>query len=70
MWGGHGGGGGGGMGMGHGGLDDEELGQIYNHDVVKRLYPYLKSQMGLFSLAMAMMAPAPVQIPSTAEMIG
>ena len=55
MWGGHAGGGGGGVGLGHGGLDDEELGQIYNHDVVKRLYPYLKSQMGLFSLAMVMM---------------
>ena len=53
MWGGHGGGGF--HGGGPGSLDDEELGQLYNHDVVKRLYPYLKTQMGMFSLAMLMM---------------
>ena len=60
MWGGHGGGGGwhgGGHGWhgGHGGLDDEELGQVYNHQVIRRLYPYFRVRLGLFMLAMVMM---------------
>ena len=42
-------------GMGPGGLDDDDRGQIYNHEVIKRLFPYFKSRMGLFTLAMAMM---------------
>ncbi len=42
-------------GMGPGGLDDDDRGQIYNHEVIKRLFPYFKSRMGLFILAMAMM---------------
>lgn len=39
----------------HGGLDDDELGKIYNHQVVKRLLPYFRARLGLFLLAMAMM---------------
>ena len=54
MWGGGHGGGGHGP-MGHGGLDDEELGQIYNHQVVKRLFPYFRARLGLFLVAMVMM---------------
>ena len=46
---------GGGMGMGHGGLDDDDSGQIYNHEVIKRLFPYFKSRLGLFTLSMVMM---------------
>ena len=46
---------GGGMGHGHGGLDDDDRGQIYNHEVIKRLFPYFKSRMGLFTLSMVMM---------------
>ena len=42
-------------GMGHGGLDDDDRGQIYNHEVIKRLFPYFKSRMGLFILSMVMM---------------
>ena len=42
-------------GMGQGGLDDDDRGQIYNHEVIKRLFPYFKSRMGLFILSMAMM---------------
>ena len=42
-------------GMGHGGLDDDDRGQIYNHEVIKRLFPYFKSRMGLFTLSMVMM---------------
>ena len=42
-------------GMGPVGLDDDDRGQIYNHEVIKRLFPYFKSRMGLFTLAMAMM---------------
>lgn len=58
---GHGGGMGGGMGHGggwghgHGGLDDDDRGEIYNHQVVKRLFPYFKSQLGLFTISMVMM---------------
>ena len=40
---------------GHGGLDDEELGQIYNHDVIKRLFPYFRARLGMFTVAMFMM---------------
>ena len=48
--------GGGGHGpMGHGGLDDEELGQIYNHQVIKRLFPYFRARLRLFLVAMVMM---------------
>lgn len=39
----------------HGGLDDEELGQIYNHDVIKRLFPYFRARLGIFMVAMFMM---------------
>ena len=46
---------GGGMGHGHGGLDDDDRGQIYNHEVIKRLFPYFKSRLGLFTLSMVMM---------------
>ena len=53
MW--HGGGFGGHGGHGHGGLDDDDSGSIYNHEVVKRLFPYFKSQLGLFTLSMVMM---------------
>lgn len=54
MW--HGGGHGGGMGHSHqGGLDDEELGRIYDHQVAKRLIPYLKPQAGLALLSFALM---------------
>ena len=42
-------------GMGQGGLDDDDRGQIYNHEVIKRLFPYFKSRMGLFILSMVMM---------------
>ena len=49
MW--HGGGG----GYGHGGLDDDDSGSIYNHQVVKRLFPYFKNQLGLFAFSMVMM---------------
>ena len=42
-------------GMGRGGLDDDDRGQIYNHEVIKRLFPYFKSRMGLFTLSMVMM---------------
>ena len=48
-------GGGMGMGHGHGGLDDDDSGQIYNHEVIKRLFPYFKSRLGLFTLSMVMM---------------
>ena len=40
---------------GHGSLDDEELGQVFNHRVIRRLFPYFRSQLGLFLLAMVMM---------------
>ncbi len=33
------------------GLDDEELGQVYNHQVVKRLLPYFKARLGLLLVA-------------------
>ena len=56
MWHGGGFGGHGGHGgHGHGGLDDDDSGSIYNHEVVKRLFPYFKSQLGLFTLSMVMM---------------
>ena len=56
MWGGgHGGGLHGHSPMGHGGLDDEELGQIYNHQVIKRLFPYFRARLGMFVVAMVMM---------------
>ncbi|MBI4198846.1 MAG: ABC transporter ATP-binding protein [Chloroflexi bacterium] len=60
MFGGHGGGwhgGAGGMGdwRGRGGLDDEDRGDLYNHQVVKRLYPYLKEHLGMFALAVTLM---------------
>ena len=56
MWGGgHGGGWHGHGQMGHGGLDDEELGQIYNHQVIKRLFPYFRARLGMFTVAMVMM---------------
>ena len=40
---------------GHGGLDDEELGQIYNPQVVKRLVPYFRAKLGLLLLAVLAM---------------
>ncbi len=46
---------GGGWGHGQGGLDDDDSGSIYNHEVIKRLFPYFKNQLGLFTLAMVMM---------------
>ena len=59
MWGGgHGGGGwhgGGGGWPRHGGLDDEETGQIYNHAVIKRLFPYLRPSLGLLMVAVVLM---------------
>ncbi|MCZ6789322.1 MAG: ABC transporter transmembrane domain-containing protein, partial [Chloroflexi bacterium] len=73
MWGGGGGGGGGGHGWGfhgHGGLDDEELGQIYNHDVVKRLYPFFRDRLRLFMLAMVMMLVYTVTLVATPWLIG
>ncbi|MEK7777572.1 MAG: ABC transporter ATP-binding protein, partial [Chloroflexota bacterium] len=36
-------------------LDDEELGQIYNHQVVRRLLPYLRPRLGLLLVATAAM---------------
>jgi len=53
MWGGHGGWHGG--WHGHGGLDDEELGQTYNPQVVKRLFPYFRAKLGLLLLAVLAM---------------
>ncbi len=73
MWGGGGGGGGGGHGFGfhgHGGLDDEELGQIYNHDVVKRLYPFFRDRLRMFMLAMVMMLVYTGTIVATPWLIG
>ena len=73
MWGGGGGGGGGGHGwgfQGHGGLDDEELGQIYNHDVVKRLYPFFRDRLRLFMVAMVMMLVYTVTLVATPWLIG
>ena len=73
MWGGGGGGGGGGHGWGfhgHGGLDDEELGQIYNHDVVKRLYPFFRDRLRLFMLAMVMMLVYTATLVATPWLIG
>ena len=37
------------------GLDDEELGQIYNHQVVRRLFPYLKAHLRWLLVATAAM---------------
>ena len=73
MWGGGGGGGGGGHGWGfsgHGGLDDEELGQIYNNDVVKRLYPFFRDRLKLFMVAMVMMLVYTSTIVATPWLIG
>ena len=72
MWGGGGGGGGGHGGgfQGHGGLDDEELGQIYNHDVVKRLYPFFRDRLRLFMVAMVMMLVYTVTLVATPWLIG
>ncbi|MFH1141378.1 MAG: ABC transporter ATP-binding protein [Chloroflexota bacterium] len=36
-------------------LDDEELGRIYNHHVVRRLLPYLRPRLGLLMVATAAM---------------
>jgi ATP-binding cassette subfamily B multidrug efflux pump len=67
MW----GGGGHGWGShGHGGLDDEELGQIYNHDVVTRLYPFFRDRLRLFMLAMVMMLVYTVTLVATPWLIG
>jgi ABC-type multidrug transport system fused ATPase/permease subunit len=61
MWGGggHGGGwGGGGHGggwRGHGGLDDEESGAVYNHAVIRRLFPYLRPSIGVLLIATLLM---------------
>lgn len=46
---------GGGWHGGHGGLDDDDRGEIYNHHVVKRLFPYFSSDLGIFTLAVLMM---------------
>ncbi|MBI4312256.1 MAG: ABC transporter ATP-binding protein [Chloroflexi bacterium] len=48
-------GGPGGNWSGRGGLDDEDRGRIYDHEVVKRLVPYLKEHMGMFLLAVLLM---------------
>jgi ATP-binding cassette subfamily B protein len=55
MWHGGGHGGGGHSHSHHGGLDDEEQGRIYDHQVAKRLVPYLKPQAGLALLSFALM---------------
>ena len=65
MW-----GGGGHHGWGHGGLDDEELGQIYNHDVVTRLYPFFKDRLRLFMFAMVMMLVYTATLVATPWLIG
>ncbi|MBI4199478.1 MAG: ABC transporter ATP-binding protein [Chloroflexi bacterium] len=55
MWAGHGGAWGAGWHAHHGGLDDESHGQLYNHEVVRRLLPYFRSHLGLVLVALAMM---------------
>ncbi len=37
------------------GLDDEELGKVYNHQVVRRLLPYLRPRLGSLMVATAAM---------------
>ena len=42
-------------GHAHGGMDDEELGRVYDHKVMKRLYPYLRPHLRLALVAFALM---------------
>ncbi|MBI4339264.1 MAG: hypothetical protein HY680_04860, partial [Chloroflexi bacterium] len=67
----HGGGGhwGGGNWRGPGGLDDEDRGDVYNHEVVRRLLPYFKEHLALFSLAILLMLVYTATVVATPKLI-
>ena len=51
----HDGGGGGWHGHMHGGMDDDEMGRVYDHKVMKRLFPYIRPHLRMALVAFALM---------------